>query len=624
MKELSVLQFNARVFCSTWLTRSWTFQEARLSRAWFAQFADGFYNPNPRANWVFHRRLYGDKNIYRSDAQALESDAIDWYHNVPAVRQKEAIKNQALRLLNDVAYTFITVWNQLCSRSTSKPEDVHGILANTLDLRAEEVLELPLQDRMKAILKAQESLPVSLIYSSDIKIKDPICHWVPLYPEQSRLSELGGSLTQTMDGFLLDTDHAKSVAFLVDPSLPRGDKIRLGYAKDADPLWITFNTESDGRPITWAASCDTLAVCYVVQNIQRALWDRSITLRSVGARFALRRFDGKTLHLVYEYSFLYSLHRRCGQEEDYIAVQAERTGEDAVFHIDCDLSSWPKLSYHRDTSSELTSHGVEFYTPFWFCYGLSLWPPFYCLAVLTSPSRPLLLPPAIIFIIRSIISFFEILRLREWISKHAYKAWVKTFDQSGSLKKRTERTDRTFLEIGTRIKRLGIVPHSFRLYMHGYQWSLFGDGKAGDHANAISFIEAATKTVNYAIAVKNAPEQVQNIIEQLRSIRPDLETYLGLLSIAQEGSDSFTRSSSQAIGQLVNPQDSSSPFLICFKEVEACIEKLTTSTESTQSKTETALRALKWPFKEKETQRMLASCASLRYRLHSALSVDHM
>lgn len=143
-------------------------------------------------------------------------------------------------------------------------------------------------------------------------------------------------------------------------------------------------------------------------------------------------------------------------------------------------------------------------------------------------------------------------------------------------------------------------------------------------SSALAFIEAATKTVNYAIAVKNAPKQVKNIIEQLRSIRLDLETYLGLLSIAQESSDSFTRSSLQALGQLVNPQDSSSPFLICFKEVEACIEKLTTSTESTQSKTETALRALKWPFKEKETQRMLASCASLRDRLHSALGVDHM
>ncbi|KAL9586213.1 MAG: hypothetical protein Q9203_003934 [Teloschistes exilis] len=500
MKELNVLQFNAHVFCSTWLTRFWTFQEARLSRAWFAQFADGFYNPNSRANWVFHRRLYGDKNIYRSDAQALESDAIDWYHNMPAVRQKEAIKNQALRLLNDVAYRFITVWNQLCSRSTSKPKDVHGILANTLDLRAEEVLELPLQDRMKAILKAQESLPVSLIYSSDIKIKDSTCHWVPLHPEQSRLSELGGSLTQTMDGFLLDTDHAKSVAFLVDPSLPRGDKIRLGYAKDADPLWITFNTEPQ-------------------------------------------------------------------------------------------LMAQTLLSPRHEFGAHEPRGGVLY--PLLVCYGLSLWPPFYCLAVLTTPSRPLLLPPVIIFIIRSIISFFEILRLRERISKHAYKAWIKTFDQSGPLKKRTERTDGTFLEIGTRIKRLGIVPHSFRLYMHEYQWSLFGDGKADDHANAISFIEAATKTANYAIAVKNAPEQVQNIIEQLRSIRPDLETYLGLLSIAQEGSDSFTRSSSQAIGQLVNPQDSASPFLICFKEVEACIEKLTTSTESTQSKTETALRALK-------------------------------
>ncbi|KAI4252122.1 MAG: hypothetical protein LQ352_004463 [Teloschistes flavicans] len=469
MKELTALQLNAHMLCSTWLTRSWTFQEARLSRAWYAQFADGLYNPNSRANGFLHHGLYGNQIIYRSDAQRLESYMIDWYHKMPAVRQIEITANQKRRLLSDSAQTFITVWNQLCSRSTSKPEDVHGILANTLDLSAEEVLGLPLRDRMKAILKAQESLPASLIYNSDIKIKDATCHWVPLYPESSRLSELGGSLTQTADGFLLDQNHGNPVGFLVDPSLPREAKIRLEYAEDAEPLWITFNIESDERPIAWAATTDTLAVCYVVDSFQRSLWNISVSRRPTGARFALRSIDGKTLHLVYEYSFLYSLRRRLGREEDYLSVQAERTGEDAVFHIDCgmsgkdvikaiqltkyntDLSSWPQLSYHRDTTSELTSHGIHFYTPFWICYGLLSWTPFYYLAIFTSSSRPLLLPTSI-FITRFIIGILEILRLHDWVNEHAYTAWVKTFDQSGSLKKRIKRTEEGFLEMGRRTK----------------------------------------------------------------------------------------------------------------------------------------------------------------------------
>lgn len=139
-------------------------------------------------------------------------------------------------------------------------------------------------------------------------------------------------------------------------------------------------------------------------------------------------------------------------------------------------------------------------------------------------------------------------------------------------------------------------------------------------ASVMAFIDAVTKTISYVIAVKKAPADVMNVIEQLGGIRLDLETYLGILSAAQESSDAFTRSSLQAVCQIANPQDLSSPFSICSKDVEACIEKLI----STQSKSEITLRALNWPFKEKETQKLLASCASLRARLHSALSVDHM
>ncbi|KAL8663005.1 MAG: hypothetical protein Q9202_004235 [Teloschistes flavicans] len=470
MKKLTSLQVNAHMLCSTWLTRSWTFQEARLSRAWFAQFADGLYNPNSRANGALDYRLYSHWIVDRSDAQELESEMINWYHNMPAVRQTNLLANQNRHWLSDSTNSFIAIWNQLCSRSTSKPEDVHGILANTLDFSAEEVLALPLQDRMKAILRAHQSLPASLIYNNETKLRDSTCQWVPLYPEKSQLNNLAGSLTQTTDGFLLDKTQANPVGFLVDPSIPRDAKILLQYAENADPLWITFNVEADRRPASWAAAVDTLAVCYVVDNFRRSHWRSSLFRRPEGARFALRRLNGKTLHLVYEHSFFYSVRGRSGdQEKDYRTVHAERTDEDAVFHIDCgtsckdfitpiqltwsdvDLSSWPKLSYRRDTDSELTSHGVHFYSPFWVCYGLLFWTPFYYLAIFTSSSRPLLLPTSI-FITRFIIGIFEILRLHDRVNEHAYTAWVKTFDQSGSLKKRIKRTEEGFLEMGRRTK----------------------------------------------------------------------------------------------------------------------------------------------------------------------------
>lgn len=263
---------------------------------------------------------------------------ISWYHGMPAVRQTDVVWNQSRDLLSNPTNSFMAMWNQLCSRSTSKPEDVHGIMANTLDFSAEEVLALPLQDRMKAILRAYEGLPASLIYNNERKLRDPTCHWVPLYPEQSLLNKVGGSLRQTKDGFLLDTTQGNPVGFLVDPSLPRESRIRLEYAMDSDPLWITFPLEPDARPVSWAAAVDPVAVCYLVSDLSRSLQHRSLMYPPWGARFALRRLSGRTLHLVYEYSFRYSVQaRREDLERDFRTVRAERKGEDAFFHIDCGM-----------------------------------------------------------------------------------------------------------------------------------------------------------------------------------------------------------------------------------------------------------------------------------------------
>ncbi|KAL9581530.1 MAG: hypothetical protein Q9212_003847 [Teloschistes hypoglaucus] len=310
-------------------------------------------------------------------------------------------------------------------------------MANTLDFSAEEVLALPMQDRMKAILRAHGGLPASLIYNAERKLGDPTCRWVPLYPERLGLNDVGGSLRQTQDGFMLDKTKGDPVGFLVDPSLPREARIRLEYAGDSDPLWISFNVEPDGPPVSWAAAVDPLAVCYLVSDLSSSLQHRSLTRRPEGARFALRRVSGTTLHLVYEYSFFYSVQRRWeDQERDYRTVRAERTGKDAVFHIDCGMGyeGVIKVSAHGP-NSPITATRVRDSR----AMGL------------TSPSRPLLLP-MLIYIIRLIIGTFEILRLQDRINEHAYKAWVKTFDRSGSLKKRTERSDGAFLEIGLRIK----------------------------------------------------------------------------------------------------------------------------------------------------------------------------
>ncbi|KAI4254567.1 MAG: hypothetical protein L6R42_007141 [Xanthoria sp. 1 TBL-2021] len=443
MKELTLTQLNAHVLCCTWLTRSWTFQEARLSRAWYAQFEDGLYDPNSQANASLHYHLYSEWNIYKSDAHNLDSEMISWYNNMPAMRQTDIIDSQASRFIHDDLYNFIMIWNHLVSRSTSKKEDVNSILANTLDLSAGQILALPSQQRMKAVFKAQKRLPAGLLFNTANKIDDPSCRWVPWYPEQTLLSYAYGVLTPTQDGFLFESvgKEGYPVGFLVSPSVPRHQKIRLVDPSDSsNVMWIKSNQEPKGPATNWKAPSDlpTIAVMYLIGDLRTSLQQQSVVCRHAGARFAVRRREGRTWHLVYEYSFFYSHMKRWyhdeGEETYHTIHVEERTDEDAEFHIDSELSTWPLLTYHRDTTSSLTSHGLHFYIIFGMSYLFLVWTPFYYLSLLlTHPPHLLLSTTALI--VRVIIACFELWHLRDEISEHAYKSWVKTFDETGSFRK---------------------------------------------------------------------------------------------------------------------------------------------------------------------------------------------
>ncbi|KAI4123763.1 MAG: hypothetical protein LQ338_005112 [Usnochroma carphineum] len=460
MRGLSNTQINAHVLCSSWVRRSWTFQEARLSRVWYAQFADGLWNPNSIENAALEHRLYSRWNVEKSDEHQLASDTIMWYHDMPASRQMDIIKNKNQReLLHYPQYNFEIGWNNLMSRSTSKPEDVHGIFANTLDLSAGEVLALPLQDRMKAILGTQETFSAGVVYSRGRKTQDLSNRWVPMFPSGSYLSPTYGHMERVNGGFLLNEANGNPVGFLVEKSAPRYSQLRIIESSGTvRPLWINIYTEDNGPPVEFEAPGDILAVCYVVGDLKQSLEHNPVTRRMQGARFALRRIEGQTLHLVYEYSFTYTHQSRSlrDDEHQYPAVHAERTADDAVFQIDCDFTSWPTLSYRRDTSSEHSMHGLYFYVPFWLPFIALIWAPFYYISVLSSHPRDLLMP-TIVFVMRALVGLLEAMKTQKRVNEHAYKAWVKTFDESGCLKKRdTGRENHEGYEIGTRVKMVWI------------------------------------------------------------------------------------------------------------------------------------------------------------------------
>ncbi|KAL8826609.1 MAG: hypothetical protein Q9170_007337, partial [Blastenia crenularia] len=341
MNGLPTTQINAHVLCSGWVRRSWTFQEAKLSRVWYVRFSDGFYNPNSIENAGLEHRLYSDWNTDKSDAHQLGSEAIMWYHDMPPARLVDVYQNQGHReSLHDQTYRFQTVWNNLVARSTSKRDDVHGILANLLDLSASEVLALPVEERMKGILGSQETLSPGVVYSNGIKIRDLANRWVPAFPAAGYLSPSYGQMKKANGGYILDTEKANPVGFLVDKSAPRYGKLRIVCESTGtgQPIWISFDQEEGGPGVDFMAHGDIVAVVYVVGDLKWSIEHRIIGRGTRGARFALRGREGRMLHLAYEYSFAYG--HETGEsffdnEDEYPLVSAERTPTDAIFHIDC-------------------------------------------------------------------------------------------------------------------------------------------------------------------------------------------------------------------------------------------------------------------------------------------------
>ena len=89
--------------------------------------------------------------------------------------------------------SFGMVWNAFLGRSTTKPDDIHAILANMLDYSAKESLSLAPEQRLKALLYDLKFFPLCLLFNDVPRLRsnNPNERWVPAYPG-------GPSIEQTM------------------------------------------------------------------------------------------------------------------------------------------------------------------------------------------------------------------------------------------------------------------------------------------------------------------------------------------------------------------------------------------------------------------------------------------
>ena len=141
------------------------------------------------------------------------------------------------------------VWNASLGRSTSQPEDVIDIYANSLNFDAQKILSLSVspEERIKAVFSAQDSIPLALLFSrsSRIRSRNQLDRWVSNLSGDCRVdlySNLGLAVMIADQGltiYQLDSNSA-FVAFLLPASNTRATKFRMMNAISGKEigLWL--------------------------------------------------------------------------------------------------------------------------------------------------------------------------------------------------------------------------------------------------------------------------------------------------------------------------------------------------------------------------------------------------
>ncbi|KAL8742923.1 MAG: hypothetical protein Q9190_004669 [Brigantiaea leucoxantha] len=208
-RHLSDEQIFASVLCSSWNSRSWTFQEACMARIFYIQFVDGYCVIDQK----WHELGGNNPSDTKADASKKEIEMTDlqvsrrhetrcfllqevsqWFGEMPLITKMRSHDPRILMSHAEDWMRFALAWNGLRNRSTTKTDDLYGIIAIMVDLRAREILELPRNERMKAIIRAQATLPLQLLYQAGPKLRDSQnrISWAPARIEGERMEMRSG------------------------------------------------------------------------------------------------------------------------------------------------------------------------------------------------------------------------------------------------------------------------------------------------------------------------------------------------------------------------------------------------------------------------------------------------
>jgi len=223
--KVSSLQLRVQTLCSPWTTRCWTYQEARLARAWAVYLSSGLYSPfkDSRHERSLELSIKEKKGIW-TDQKELELEAVFFCEELLPLADRD--RDQKVVEAGELA----KIWRQLNERSTTKLGDRLIILAILLDLDPSEILSLKLEERMRAILRTRNSLPLSLLFlpHRGLLTDNTKCQWIPVYPTGPISTHYGSMVSDhhnncfqfflseaKVSGFLLDAEYSECPQFFI-------------------------------------------------------------------------------------------------------------------------------------------------------------------------------------------------------------------------------------------------------------------------------------------------------------------------------------------------------------------------------------------------------------------------
>jgi hypothetical protein len=274
------LEQDAQILCSPWMSRAWTLQEAALGLNRYIQVKDNkliasFESKESHLYRPDHVLTDG-QTIYPNEQEGHFDDLHAFFRNMQTATSPVALPGMANSAVGaeelGEAIRFTKVWNSLSGRTTTMPEDLHVIIATLLGFSPQEVLNLPAEERMKAILGAQSQLPLALLFEKGPRLRskksrDPPTkplpdyspdNWVITAPGNgSHLDLMYGVMSKTPEGCIMIScglpnlnnpkfDSSELVAFLINYPLPK--QFWLLYPATDTRIWIELYSSDSPEP----------------------------------------------------------------------------------------------------------------------------------------------------------------------------------------------------------------------------------------------------------------------------------------------------------------------------------------------------------------------------------------